>query len=181
MVRSEISNLLVYSDIVEKQFRSARKSGLWVAALTLGCSLAECHLLMRAISSIKEVNKNAKYGKTTAREMCEHWGLFELSQLAFDLGWIDVRFMSAGFVSDVTKHLKKTILGKQKEPLEKAIPYLLLGLARVQRNTVHPGKVARDEKPLESRTFRELCKSSCELLDIALTCLRETQNHASLM
>lgn len=109
---------------------------------------------MRAISSIKEINKNSKYENITVKKMCDRWGLFELSQLAFDLGWIDVRFMSAEFVSGVTKYIRRTHSINQEQPLEKAVPYLLLGLARVQRNTVHPGAVACSEKLLESKTFR---------------------------
>jgi hypothetical protein len=181
MDKNEICNLLAYSEIVEEQFKSARKSKLWVAALTLGCSLAECQLLVRAISSIEQVRGLPKHESITIEKLCgKSWGLLKLSKLALNLGWFDAKHVDKFVADTLIGEICKKVPQVQSLRFKHAVPVLLLQLVRIQRNTIHPGKVAVLDRVPKRKDFLEDAEGHCVLLDIVLRCLRESQNDPAL-
>lgn len=176
---NQIRNLLVYSEIVEGQLNSAREAKVWVAALALGCSLIECLLLMRAISSIQRIQEMPKYQGVTIERLCSNrWGLLELSKLALDLGWFDAKHIDKPLRDTLMVEIRKQVPEDKQSnrKLERALPVLMLSLVRIQRNMIHPGKVATLDAAPGRDGFIEEAEARCSLLEILLRCLRETQN-----
>jgi hypothetical protein len=183
MNSNEIRNLLAYSEIMQGQLNSARKAKLWVAALVLGCSLAECLLLMRAISSIDRIREMPKYRDVTMEELCSNkWGLRKLSKLALDSGWFDSKHIDRLLRDALMVEIRKQVPKDKHSDLniDRGIPVIMLQLATVQRNSIHAGRVAgRIDSPARSRLLGE-AEAGCTLLEFVLRCLRETQNEKAM-
>ncbi len=181
MQAQAIPNLLAYCEIYEKEFESARKASLWISALVIGCSVAECLLLMRAITSIDTIRKSAKYQKITVEELCSNrWSLDKLIKLSQDLGWLKASFVNEAIVNEFAKIVRSGFPNARSEDINRSVGSILLFLVKQQRNNIHPGKAALAASLPKQTSFAEQAEGYCELLSILLRCLRDTQNDSAL-
>ena len=183
MDRNELKNLLAYSRIIEEQYQAAQDAEIWVAALALGCCLAESLLLMRAISSLGKITRRSKYASLTVEKLCSNkWGLSQLSKLALEMSWLDVKHMDPELVNVFINKIsaKIPIPDGKRDSLEQMVPVFLLHVARNTRNTIHAGKIASEPHGIERQKFLEDADGNCAIVNLVLACLRETQNESAM-